>query len=111
MIHQLGWHQLETRRHNFHLCFLFKIIHNLTCVPLSDIISSNTTTTAEFTIIRKSHANNILAPFTRTDTYQHSFGPNACNIWNNLPNHIKEITSIEQFKNNSNCINAPLRVS
>ncbi|XP_065916261.1 uncharacterized protein [Dysidea avara] len=68
----------------------------------SDIISSNTTTTAESTITRRSHTNNILVPFARTDTYQHSFGPNACNIWNNLPNHIKEITSIEQFKNQIN---------
>ena len=102
MIQQLGWQQLDTRRHDFRLCFLFKIIHNLTCVPLSDIISSNTTTTAESAITRRSHANNILVPFARTDTYQHSFGPNACNIWNNLPNHIKEITSIEQFKNQIN---------
>ena len=66
MIHRLGWQQLETRRHNFHLCFLFKIIHNLTCVPFSDTISSKSTTTAESTITRRPHVNNILVPFART---------------------------------------------
>jgi len=46
--------------------------------------------------------NNILVPFARTDTYQHSFGPDVCKNWNNLPKYIKEITSMEQFKNQIN---------
>ena len=54
-----------------------ELFYTICCVPLSDIISFNTTTTAESTITRRSHANNILVPFARTDTYQHSFGPNA----------------------------------
>ena len=102
MIHKFGWQQLETRRHNSRLCFLFKIIHNLTCVQLSDITSPNTTATTESTITTRSHMSNVLVPFARTDTYQYSFGPNACNIWNNLPNHIKEITCFEQFKTQIN---------
>jgi len=79
--------------------FLFKILHNLTCVPLSDITLPNTTTTAESVITRRFDANNISVPLARTDTYQHSFGPDVCKNWNNLPSYIKEITSIEQFKN------------
>ena len=98
MIRQLGWQQLETRRLNCRLCLLFKIIHNLTCIPFSDIISFSTTT-AEPIITTRAHANNVPVPFSRTDTYQYSFGPNVCRMWNNLPNYIKEIDSIEQFKN------------
>ena len=32
-----------------------------------------------------------------THTYQYSFDPNVCRMWNNLPNYIKEINYIEQF--------------
>ena len=37
-----------------------------------------------------------LISYARTDTYQYSFG---ARMWNNSPNYIKEINSIEQFKN------------
>ena len=65
-------------------------------VPLTDmtpptIITSSTTST-------RSDINNLSVPFARTDTYKFSFGPHACNIWNNLPSHIKEVTSIDTFK-------------
>jgi len=98
MINQVGWQQLQTRRHDSHLCFLFKILHNLTSVPLGAITTPNTTTIESFT--RRSHANNVLVSFARTDTgtYQHSFGPDVCNNWNKPPNYVKEITSLEQFK-------------
>ena len=84
MFHQLGWKKLETRHYNSYLSFLFMIIHNLTCVSLSDITN---TTSSEPTIMTRSHANNTIAPFTRTDTYQYSFGPSVCNNWNNLPSY------------------------
>lgn len=102
MISQLGWQQLHTRRHNSRLCFLFKIIHNLTCVPLGAVTTPNTTTIEPLTTTRRSHANNVVVPFARTDTYQHSFGPDVCNNWNMLPNYVKEITSFEQFKDLNN---------
>ena len=87
---------VETRRQNSRLFLLFKIIHNQSCIPLTDmtpptIITSSTTST-------RSDINNLSVPFARTDTYKFSFGPHACNIWNNLPSHIKEVTSIDTFK-------------
>ena len=96
MIDQLGWQDLETRRQNSRLFLLFKIIHNQSCIPLTDmmpptIITSSTTST-------RSDINNLSVPFARTDTYKFSVGPHACNIWNNLPSHIKEVTSIDTFK-------------
>ena len=39
MIDQLRWQDLETWRQNFCLSLLFKIIHDQTCIPLSDIRS------------------------------------------------------------------------
>jgi len=60
-------------------------------IPFSDITSFNTTT-AEPTITTRAHMNNVSVPFARTDTYRYLF-------WNNIPNYIKEINSIEQFKN------------
>ena len=72
MINELGWQQLQTRRHNSHFCFLFKILHNLTSVPLGAITTPNTTTIESFTTT--SHANNVLVPFNlqgqmRTNTH------------------------------------------
>ena len=84
MIHQLGWQKLETCRYISHLSFLFKILYNLTCVPLSDITLSNTSAAAE-SVARSFDVNNISVPFARTDMYQHSFGPDVCKKWNNLP--------------------------
>ena len=97
MINRFGWRQLQTRRQNSCLCFLFKILHNLTSAPLGAITTPNSTIIESFTT-RRSHANNVFVPFTRTDTYQHSFRPDVCNNWNKLPNYVKEITSLEQFK-------------
>ena len=97
MIDQLEWQDLETRRQNFRLCMLFKIIHNQTCIPLSDITSPTTTTSS--TIMTRSDVNSVLVPFARTDTYKFSFGPHTCSLWNSLPSHIKGITSIDTFKN------------
>jgi len=74
----------------------------LTCVLLSDITLPNTTTAEESVITKRFDENNISVPLARTDTYQHSIGPDVCNKWNNLPGYIKEITSIEQFKNQIN---------
>jgi len=98
MIHQLGWQQLETRRQNSRLSFFHKIIHHQTCVSLGDI----TSTSPERTTLTRSDANNVVIPFARTDTYQHSFGPSVCNSWNNLPTYIKETITIEHFKNQIN---------
>ena len=50
----------------------------------------------------RSHANNVIDPFARTDTYQYLFGPSVYNKWNNLPSYIKETTCIEHFKNQIN---------
>ena len=40
MSNHLGWQQLDTCRDNFRLCLLFKILHNQTCLWLSDYILS-----------------------------------------------------------------------
>jgi len=56
MIKQLGWQDLETRRQNFHLSLLFKIIHNQTCIPLTDITPPTIITSS--TIATRSDLNN-----------------------------------------------------
>ena len=43
---------------------LFKIIHNQTCIPFSDIASPTATTSS--TIMTRSDVNNVLVPFART---------------------------------------------
>ena len=35
---------------------------------------------------------------TRIDCYKFSFFPSAINIWNSLPQHVIDLTEIDQFK-------------
>ena len=35
---------------------------------------------------------------TRIDCYKFSFFPSAINIWNSLPQHVIDLTQIDQFK-------------
>jgi len=78
MIDQLGWQDLETRRQNFRSSLLFKIVHDQTCIPLSDITPPTIITSS--TIVTRSDLNNLPVPFARTDTYKFSVEPHACNI-------------------------------
>ena len=97
MFHQLGWQKLATHHYNSHLFFLFKIIHNLICVSLSDITNIHH-------IIKIHHHEYITREECYSSIYkqQYSFGPSVCNNWNNLLSYIKETTSIEHFKNQIN---------
>ena len=70
-----SWQKLDTCKHNSCLCSLFKILQNLTCLQLSAITSRIITTTATESFTRWFHVNNVFVMFSKTATYQHSFGP------------------------------------
>ncbi len=44
------------------------------------------------------NATPLRATITRTTYYYHSFTVSGLNLWNSLPNHIKECTSLSRFK-------------
>jgi len=94
---QHNWPTRTTRLRNSKTKFLlFKIIHDQTCIPFTDITPPTIITWSK--IATRSDPNNLPVIFARTDIYKFSFGPHACNIWNNLPSCIKEVTSIDTLK-------------
>ena len=43
--------------------------------------------------------NNFQVPYSKLESQKNSFYPSAIRLWNNLPNHIKEISDLVGFKN------------
>ena len=85
---------LSKRRLLASLCHLFKISRGLTDydeAPLHAQVHIHNT--------RASCKQMFSLPQCRTNSYQHSFFPNAISIWNNLPKEVIECSSVQTFKN------------
>ena len=86
---------LESRRLQFSLCHLFKILRGLTDfedAPLQMKVNSYNT--------RPSSKPMPSLPQVRTNYYQHSFFPNIIMIWSTLPGEATNCNSILSFKKN-----------
>ena len=46
----------------------------------------------------RGHNKRFMIPMTRLNRYKHSYFPTAIKIWNSLPQHVINMTEIEQFK-------------
>ena len=46
----------------------------------------------------RGHDKRFLTLMTRIDCYKFYFFPSAINIWNSLPQHVIDLTEIDQFK-------------
>jgi hypothetical protein len=97
LLQELGWPPLTDRRTHQRLNLMFKIQKGTapqylkeTCPPL----------TKERTNYNLRTGMNITTPLPKTVTYQKSFFPQSISDWNNLPQQIREATSISAFKEN-----------
>ena len=84
---------LESRRLQFSLCHLFKILRGLTDfedAPFQMKVNSYNT--------RSSSKPMLSLPQVTTNYYQHSFFPNIITIWNSLPGEATNCNSILSFK-------------
>lgn len=84
------------RINNSVLIQMFKIINNLSPSYLSDLIS--VTGDRQQYRLRSFNPRNVTEPITRLESYRRSFVPYGCSLWNNLPSDMKEITSVNTFK-------------
>ena len=91
MLEKLKWPTLTDRRDDLKLVMLYKIIngyvHVQQTLPLT-YSSFNSVTHKK-----------ILQPPTRTDIYKYSFFPSAIRLWNNLPESLSTVKTIDEFKN------------
>ena len=82
----LGWSPLSERRSKIKLTMLFKIKSDLAHVPREDLI------------INPRKKENYLIPSSAVNSHLFSFFPSTIRLWNSAPLHLKNSTSLNNFK-------------
>jgi len=90
MLSNLGWSTLEERRSYNKLVTFFKLIQSIIEIP--------TLQPTPLTSVIRGHSQRFRIPQARTNLYLHSFLPSTIKLWNNLPNHLVEVSSLNSFK-------------
>ncbi len=94
MVNKLKWLTLGQRR-DFQKCILvYKCRMGLAPQCLCGMFTANNSNHSYNT----RNAIQLRATITRIAYYDHSFMVSGLNLWNSLPNHIKESTSLSSIK-------------
>ena len=101
---EMGWPSLKERRKYQLLVQMYKIQHNLAPQGLTENMPSTTNVRNPYNI---RSANNLDPPRARSEAYATSFFPNSCRLWNELPEEIKSLNSLEDFKSHVKPKNTP----
>ena len=92
---ELHWLKIEQRIDYKVLLLTFKCLNGLAHSYLSELLTLYQPTRN----LRSSSANLLVVPHVKTTTFgQRSFSYAAPYLWNKLPNHMKEVTTISAFK-------------
>ena len=83
---------LEKRRKYLKLCYLYKLIKNVSFFPNSPV------SIRAVTYSTRSHDLTLHIPFSKTDSFLYSFFCNTPNLWNKLPSTVVSSASFHSFK-------------
>ena len=97
LLETLKWDKLSSRRRKQKAIMMFKSLKGLAPVYLQDLFSERNTNYDLRDAFRK-----LNLPKPRTDYLKRSFGYSGALLWNSLPENIRVIRSIEQFKKEIN---------
>ena len=92
---ETGLESLEKRREKHKVIQIFKIIHGLTPSYLTSIIPPQN---HDFHNYNTRHSDRYINIHCRTAHYSNSFVPSSIRLWNELPQRVKEISSLSKFK-------------
>ena len=81
MLNRMHWTTLQVRRENLRLIMIYKIVNNLVEIDTGNSLIKNNLPT-------RGHSNRFKQPFTRVNSFKHSFYPDAIKLWNKLPDTI-----------------------
>jgi hypothetical protein len=95
LLSEAGWEALEERRSKHKLILFFKMVKGLAPEYLSSMVPQSVGDISTYQLRNSSNLSNI--PH-RTSLYASSFLPSTINLWNSLPNEIKELDSLTAFK-------------
>ena len=97
LLETLKWDQLSLRRRKHKAIMMFKSLNGLAPVYLQDLFSERYT---DYHLRDSFHKLNLPKP--RTNYLKRSFGYSGALLWNSLPESIRAIRSIGQFKKEIN---------
>ena len=97
LLETLKWDQLSLRRRKHKAIMMFKSLNGLAPVYLQDLFSERHT---DYHLHDSFHKLNL--PKLRTNYLKRSFGYSGALLWNSLPESIRAIRSIGQFKKEIN---------
>lgn len=100
LVKSLGLYTMRERRDYFIACLMFKAIHGLTPSYLSNHITMNVDIHGYDT--RSSENMNVYRPTIHKEMFRNSFMCKGSDIWNALPNEVKESPNMDSFKRNYN---------
>lgn len=90
MLNKLHWLNVRQRLYLIKCTFMYKIVHNLSPVYLSHLSAS-----LPHSHVTRSHTNcNIF----RSHCHHNSLQSNGVQLWNSLPNQIKQQPTVKSFK-------------
>ena len=98
---ETGWPTLEKRREEHKLIQYFKMVKGLTPEYLMDIVPRQHFSNHSY---NTRNAQNFVSINCSSTHYFNSFLPSCVRLWNNLPSHIRELNSIQSFKQAITCI-------
>jgi hypothetical protein len=94
----LNWAFLKDRRNHHCLSMMYKIVHGQTPQYLLDLLPQRQEIPGRRNL-RSETNNQLLIPFTRTESFRRAFIPYSARLWNSLDKNVRESPSLEIFKN------------
>ena len=91
---ELCWETLEERRKKQRLCTMYKVMHNLSPVYLTQTIPQ-VNAIADYNL---RNADALPGFNARTTAFQHSFFPQTISDWNKLESEVRNAASLQLFK-------------
>ena len=93
-----GWASI-TKRHNYNKAVLtYKVLNNLTASYIS-VLLAHISQTLNCTL-RSSTNGSIAVPRSKPAMFDRSFSSSAPRLWNQLPESVRKVTSVNVFKRN-----------
>jgi hypothetical protein len=95
LVKQLGWMNIKQRFFYFETLLIFKCIHGLA----PDYLCNNIIMNCEINEYNtRNHDMNIFKNYVENEFGKKHLFYRGASSWNNLPDHLKDITSVENFK-------------
>jgi len=94
-LYQLNLPSLAYKRRRGDMILMYQLTHNLINIPLSALFTFSSCTSCS----TRGHDFKLFKPHSRCHSHQSFFCIRIISNWNNLPDNIANVTSLNHFKN------------